>query len=49
MMNLKEKSGVKWILDMFGLIMSWNVRLGAKKLIDAFLIMLFLADSTKTL
>ena len=30
--RLKEKSGVKWIWDMFGMITSWNVRLGAKKL-----------------
>ena len=48
--HLKEKSGVKWIWDMFSMITSWNVRLGAKKArIDAFLSWLFLADSTKTL
>jgi hypothetical protein len=29
--SLKEKSGVKWIWDMFSMITSWNVRLGAKK------------------
>ena len=29
--KLKEKSAVKWIWDMFGLISSWNVRFGAKK------------------
>ena len=48
--RLKEKSGVKWIWDMFGMITSWNVRLGAKKAhIVAFLSWLFLADSIKTL
>ena len=28
--KLKDKSGVKWIWDMFSMITSWNVRLGAK-------------------
>ena len=32
--TLKEKSGVKWIRDMFGMITSWNVRFGAKKRIQ---------------
>ena len=29
--RLKEISGLKWILDMFNMITSWDVRLGAKR------------------
>ena len=47
---LKDKSGVKWIWDMFGMITNWNVCFGAKKRKTAYSIkMLFLADSIKTL
>ena len=48
--RLKDKSGVKWIWDMFGMITNWNVCFGAKKRKTADSIkMLFLADSIKTL
>jgi hypothetical protein len=29
--KLKDKSGVKWIWDMFNMITKWDVHLGAKK------------------
>ena len=29
--KLKDKSGVKWIWDMFYMITKWDVHLGAKK------------------
>ena len=46
---LKDKSGEKWIWEMFGMITSWDVHLGAKRRMYVFLKWLFLADSTKTL
>jgi hypothetical protein len=43
---LKDKSGVKWIWDMFNMITRWYVRLGEKTHVDSFLSRLFSADST---